>query len=362
MRRRNALVTIVAVFSVLTTCQGEQAQRSISIEMSTRQSTIQCGDPMAIEIRLTFAKPRVSRTTGGVWNVAKLEDPELHVKRGTAGDSTDVYYLLPIRALLCDDAGLKYSAHVSIWWESRIDGREREQQLVFSEPGTYDLTISDGRNGVSNTVSVTVEPSVPLEKGLAVLTEPNDFWFLGFGVKGSAQTLKRLERLVERCPRTRLAQMAAARLGIEYADQLEKKYPAGEVFRKRYQQGEIKEPLVESAHSYLSKAQRLPSEFPICENVLARLAATELTKGDSAKAFSILDELAKKYPRGKYGRQAERTKAKFTSLVGAELEAPGAAHSTSWHIWGIPVVVITIGAFSVGYFLLVRKRNGTQVQ
>jgi hypothetical protein len=187
--------------------------------------------------------------------------------------------------------------------------------MVFGSPGTYDLTIRGSSNILSNVTSVKVAPSGPGEKGLALLSDPQDKEFLVHGRNTGAQTVAHLEAVVKTCSGTVLAQVAAARLGLEEMRQLEEKYPNGEEFLVKYQQGAINEPLVDRIQSHLTDAYKLPDRFPVREAVLSGLAAVELVRGNSEKSFLLLDELAARFPNGRYGGRATATKAGYKSLL-----------------------------------------------
>jgi hypothetical protein len=147
-----------------------------------------------------------------------------------------------------------------------------------------------------------------------------------------------LKKLVEQCGDTLLGKWAAARLGIEETNELEKKYPDGLKLLDQYREGKTVEPLVEQAHSYLSTAYKLPDEFPVRERILYELPKAELIKGNYKKALSLLDELGKKYPNGEYGKRSDNAKEELKKLIERE------KGSTPPALWTKPSFLIVIAA------------------
>lgn len=229
---------------------------------------------------------------------------------------------------------------------------------MFGVPGIYEITFVGGQDNASNTLSIVVEPSTVEARGLALLHEPEDFRFLASDADAKPQTVARLENLIEECPGTRLAQMAAARLGVEFSRQLEEKYPDGEGFMERYRRGEADEPLVEKAHAYLSGGYELPDAFPLREAVLSNLAVTEWIRGNRAKTLSLLDELEEKYPLGEYGRRATSAKAEFSQITDAVTERPASRRPLLPEVWQLVVVTALIGIlWIVGRAIRAGKRT-----
>ncbi|NLW85015.1 MAG: hypothetical protein GXY41_11540 [Phycisphaerae bacterium] len=161
---------------------------------------------------------------------------------------------------------------------------------------------------------------------MSLISDPNDYFFLGFGsrVHGEkhSETILHLEEVVRRCPETVLAKWCEARLGLEYFKDFEKKHRSIMRFRSAKTQGQIQEPLFDKAHLYLTKGAALPDDFPIREEVLLQLGVAEFINNDLIKANSILDELATKYPNSEYGKQAVKAKAELQEIQHRESVQP----------------------------------------
>lgn len=316
MKRRHFGVQVIVVLTTLHAWQTGHAQELYSIRLDAPNNRVAYGDPLILRLTLTFAKPRIAPIIKGPAPFVRLDSVVLRARRGDSPANSAVdYQLFDTKFALAGTAGTEYTANVAVWYELRQEGQKLAGRIVFESPGAFELAVIGDNKIPSNMVSVIVVPSALGEKGLALLTGPHDLEFLARGREKDAQTTAHLEGFVKECAGTVLAQMAAARLGIEEYEQLQEKYPNGEEFLVKYSQGTIDEPLVDRIRSHLSEAYRLPNQLPIREPVLSRLAATEFAKGESGKAFQLLDELVAQFPSGEYGSRARATKTAYKLLL-----------------------------------------------
>ena len=168
-------------------------------------------------------------------------------------------------------------------------------------------------------MEITVKPASQSErKVLSILSDPNDYAFLLYGgdkhLKKHPERISLLKQVIEQFEGNVLAKMGAAHLGLEYFKQFQDKHPSFIYYEEQYQKDLIKGQLFNQAHKYLTIGTKLPDEFPIREGLLTQLVRTEYTVGNPEKAFSLLDELRTKYPKGKYGRKASKWKQELLEL------------------------------------------------
>lgn len=95
--RSEKLWLVLGVFvGVAVTCQGQDGKPRLSIEIAEFQRRVWCGDPMGLELKLTFAEPKLSPWTGASRNMVKLAAMELF--KGHGGKALS----------LIDELGTKY--------------------------------------------------------------------------------------------------------------------------------------------------------------------------------------------------------------------------------------------------------------
>jgi hypothetical protein len=363
MKRRSLIFSTLIIFMILS--ESGRTQEAPSVEIAIRRDHIQQGDPAVLHMTFTFAKAPTSRFTPGPQQVIKEEDLLLLIRPSAEQTQPTVTYRLPpVRLHLESETGGAYVADLIVWYE--MHKTDDKWQIVFDTPGKYELVVTRGGEEVSNPASIVVDPSAVGQKGLALLATHENFAFLAGRTHRSPQTVACLENLVKQCRGTMLAQMAAARLGIEETRELENKYPEGEKFMARYKAGEIQEPLVASARSHLSEAQQLPDEYPLRETVLNSLATTELAAGNYTRALSLVDELAAHYPRGEYGSRARSRKGEITALMekeaktGDKQQAPARGRRPRLMLLGTATIVsaaILVGAVVAVYAFVLRRRR-----
>ena len=341
--RATMVLSAVAVFLVCQVCIAKDP----SVEISTATKSLSYGDPLTIDVYLTFEEPQMSRFTDGVATVVKVDWLDLQVKKEDSQDVT----LLPCRMSLKltprDLEGLRYGIAVVIWCDVRKEPSGWIQKMVFDKPGTYKLTyVKDGEE-VSNSIKIKVKSSSLGEKGLSLMS-PEDRVYLRGGVYKSPKTMSKLEEVVRKCKGTVLAQMAAARLGLDYFGEFERKRPDTQNFLTEYRQGKANEPLFMNACKYLAIGAQLPARFPIREKVLWVLAGNEVVKNNYEKAFSLLDDLGKNFPQGEHGERASSAKEDLEQFREQELAMAPIANATpsskSYTLWIIGSGVVVIAA------------------
>jgi hypothetical protein len=158
-----------------------------------------------------------------------------------------------------------------------------------------------------------------------------------------------------------LAKWAAARLGVEKAKELWKKYPSGEEFMAKYRRREIVEPLFENSYKYLREGLQLPDEVLTREEVLAKIISAEIVRGDYDKALAYASEMGEKYPQGRYGSRASGVKQEIEILEHRSDEVaqiPPAQLGKKQPGVTLRVLVVTvIAAFVVGLVLVLLLRK-----
>lgn len=307
------LQLVIAVMSlVLSTAVTSRAKHS-QIEISSKKTLLQVGEPLIIKAMYRFEEPQVSKTNEFYQTMGSRSS--IQIKRDEAGILTPHYYdsVGPGTLLLQDTQGLVYAC------DSLLFYNPYENRLIFDKPGIYEVTVRRTREIISNPLHITVKPANDLNKGaLSFLLDPNDYSFLEHGTyedpNKRSLRISRLRQFVEQCEGTIYAKWAAARLGLEYFEDFHKKHPSFIKFKAKLQKNQVEEPLFDKAHMYLSAGAELPDQFPIPEKVLYQLGRTEVIKDNYERAFSLLDELSAKYPKGKYGKRASRAKQELQRI------------------------------------------------
>ncbi len=346
------LVTTSLLFS------GATARNHIPsvIEISSRGKSIRVGDPLTLKLLYKFEQPQTSPHNGQARKYFR-HHAYLDIEHENGDFSTKGYKLFPIDLNLEDSLGLEYSKYFLCFYHPG------ENRFLFPIPGRYSVTVRGWRNR-SEPLDISVEPASNSEQlAINLLSDPNDYRFLEYGShedpEKRPERVSHLKQVVEQCEGTLLAKWAAARLGIEEAKELEAKYPAGVEFTVQYRQKKIVEPLVRQAQLHLSKALSLPDEFPIRERVLYELPKTEFIRGNYKKAFSLLDELGAKYPKGKYGKRASSVKEELKRLKERELEQspkPPLGQASRPAALTVVVAAVAVGIVLIGLILVIKKK------
>lgn len=281
------------------------------IEISSKYTAIQVSDPLIFKLVYRYEEPLLKPATGEIvqsfphYAYLKIEDSKGRFPMNR-------FPIFPMDLTLKDNLGLEYEGQFVFLYHPG------EKRVLFSVPGTYTVTVR-GYTKVSNPLSIIVEPASKLQtRALSLLSDPNDYHFLEYGShedpnKRSVR-ISHLRLVVEQCKGTLYAKWAAARLGLEYFEDFHRRHPSFIKFKAKLQQNQVEEPLFDQAHMYLAAGAKLPDEFPIREKVLYQLVRTEVIKDNYEKAFSLLDELGAKYPKGKYGKRASRGKQELQRI------------------------------------------------
>jgi len=301
------IVVMSLVLSNTVTSQGKPSQ----IEISSKNTLLQVGDPLTIRLVYKYEKPLIKPATGEIvqsfshYAHLKIEDPEGRFPMNR-------FPIHPMDITLKDNLGLEYEGQFAFLYH------QGEKRILFPVPGTYTITVR-GYTRISNPLSITVEPASELQtRALSLLSDPNDYSFLEHGTyedpnKRSVR-ISRLRLVVEQCEGTIYAKWAAARLGLEYFEDFHKKHPSFIKFKAELQKNQAEEPLFDKAHLYLTAGAKLPDQFPIREKVLFQLSRTEYIKNNYEKVLSLIDEMVAKYPKGDYGKRASRGKQELQRI------------------------------------------------
>ena len=330
---KNIYIVIIITSLLFGTPAISQGKPS-SIELNSNNISIRVGDPLILKLVYKYEEPLLKSTTREIIESIR-HHAYLTIENSEGHFLTNRFPIYPLDLTLKNNRGLEYGEQFVFFYHPG------ENRLIFPIPGTYTVTVT-GYTVVSNPLSITVEPpSEPQRRALSLLSDPNDYFFLQYGEheypEKRPERISHLQQVVKQCEGTLLAKWAAARLGLEYFEDFHKKHPSFQTFKVKQQQGEIEEPLFDQAHKYLSTGTELSEEFPIREKVLYQLSRTEVIEGNYEKAFSLLDELATKYPHGEYGSRANNAKKEMERL--RELE-----QATQPALWSQPSFLTFAGA------------------
>jgi hypothetical protein len=217
------------------------------------------------------------------------------------------YYTLPVFPLMPivqDTKGLTYVTYCLLF--SNHLKQEKDPPPfppLFDTAGVYRIAICESRRVVSNRLALEVKPATQGKE--RILTPFDYFCILDDHISSDKdnprpEVLSRLKRFADRPERTLLHRWAAARLGLEYYREAEMKRE-----QARQEQRELPTSVWENAKQYLAIGLELPDDFPLREKILRELAEREGLDKNYSKAFSYLNELATKYPYGRWGKSAE---------------------------------------------------------
>ena len=313
----------------------------VGARLSTGTHTIRLGEPLVCTLTYLYESDS-NAPPNEVLHRARLDilDSNDHaVGKG--------HFVFPSLVLRGRKKGLlAYSGNFSLLWNFRT-----EKGLIFDEPGQYRIVLpreADLDEESLRPLIITVKPGSRSNlRALALLSDPNDFSFLERGTHENPERrperIANLSRVADKHPDSVLGKWCAGRLGVEYFKDFHRKHPSFEKFKAKYRDGEIKEPLFDSASKYLDMGTGLPDEVAIRENVLYSLSRAEFIKGNYEKVGSLLDELGAKYPHGEYGKRATRAKAELLSIMKEEGERPGSGTRGSFLIVIIVVACLVVG-------------------
>ena len=311
------------------------------IEISSKNKNIRIGEPLIIKVTYKFEKPQYSNRADTFYTSIGPH-ATVQIKKDDEEILTQGYHLGPGVLYLQDTEGLEYSGDFLLFYNLL------KNNLIFNTPAVYTITVRRTRTTISNTLNITVEPATDVNRqALSLLSETNDYFLLEFGETKDQNTrregLLHLKQVFEQSKDALLSKWAAARLGLEYFEDLQKKYPSFQKFKADLQQGKVKEPLFEQACMFLAAGTKLPDEFPIRQQVLYEMSATEYIKNNYEKAFSLLDELCAKYPTGKYSKRALSGKEELQEIQERESgQSPNPALGQSQGRIALPIVSIAV--------------------
>ena len=359
MSCQKGVFCLAAVTVILLTSQSGETQEGYSIEISTAQKQTEYGSPIVLSLRLVYQQPQMWRVTGKTRQVVSLDSLDLQVQQSET-EETRLFRLWKTVFHLQGTKGLEYTGKVVLWCHVHEERGKLIKRMIFDKPGAYTFSVMDAKKRSSNTLDILMEPSDLGQKALSLLTDPKDIAFLIGGVYKSPESVSRLEEVVNQCEGILLAKWAASRLGLEYFQEFHKKHPSFKDFKEQWEQGGIKEPLFSRASEYLAKGAGLPDEFPIRENVVAKLVNIEFMDGNYEKAFSLLDELRTKYPDGEYGRKAAGGKEELIELQRRELAQASQPRVRGWSGLLTLFLVIAAGIFLIAYLLVLKKKASSR--
>ena len=336
---KNMVVAII-LWGLLISNLAYAESTHLSIHISSEKDTIAISEPLIFKMTYRFDRPQISTRTGKILDAVlpqamvliEIKDKDfVWLSRSTYVDENTIfvddkknkYYRYPIEGtglVLQDDSGVIYSGYFSLFHNRAKPG------LIFDTTDTYTIMVVMDKV-FSNELSIQVVDKQDKDIKHCILSDPNDYVFL---IAGDSQIFcnqtyrsrisSRLKTLIGHNPNAILSQWASCRIGLEYFKEFDKKHGDFEKFKKKYKAGEIQEPLLDQAITYMNIGLQLPEDFPLRQELLHNLSMLEYIKDNYDRSFSLLDELKNKYPKSKYGRQAEGTKQELLKMQQREKE------------------------------------------
>jgi len=301
---KKAISCVLYIMSMLFPAQGNTWHEPLSVQIRPAREKIEYGDPVILKIDVALENPYISPYTGKPSEIYNLDGLRLAIENTKTHRSSIFIFRLPVRFRSQNDTGRGYSTDEVILWDLYKERKKLIANLIFDSPGTYRLTLKRKNKEISNTVDVVVEPSELGERALSLLAEPNDLVFLVGGLFKSPQTVSALKEVGRQCEGTVLAKWAAARLGLTYLEEFRQESPSFDKARELYEKGKLANESFKWACQYLAKGTRLPDEFPLRSEVLAKLVELQYISKDYQYAINLLTELETKYPKSRYGKKA----------------------------------------------------------
>ncbi len=299
-----SVIIVIAAAATTETC-GEQFQ----VKIRTRTTELAVGDSLILELRYEFKEPKLSPRTKKPLPTLRRERLRLDVQRGKEKTLQSLpLFVFVEKLVLQDEQGLKYSGQGEVFYNPRT------KEIIFDKPGEYTVNVRDGRHSAAVPLKLTVKPASPaaakaieLLSGIPMLSDDRDVLaYLLYDIGKTEEATKAVEQVARDCPDTWLGRVALARLGLERYAAFRKKHSSFKRFKALRDRGLLKEPLVDEARKYLNKAMFLPDGFRIREEALYRLALLEFAAANVKKTFTLIEELGRKYPAGRYGKKASK--------------------------------------------------------
>jgi hypothetical protein len=371
--QKNILFSVVLSLFVSAFALASETNE-LKIEIKAFSSEIKVGEPLILEIHVTCKTPNINSKTGEIITSGGISAPYLFVSK--KGQKEEIKYeskytILnkPLPVFDKGKKGLEYTGSFIAFYDQNKKG------LLFNEPGVYSCRLESIRDKIeSNTIEINVKPASKQEqKALSILTAEFDLAILEADehvpLKDFPGALERFKQVVEQCPDTMLAKMDAAQLGLNYFEEFHQKHPSFEKFKAEYQTGKIQEPLFEQSLKYLSIGAEVPDEFPIRQAVLGNLSSVEFMKSNLKQAFSLITELATKYPNSEYGKKAiieqkEQIPRLKESYPDWDFAEPNQLQSNKLLSDALPTAIV-VGAvviLAAGGILLYKKKTKSQIK
>jgi len=318
------IISKAILLTILLVSSESFAHSTVSeVQILSKNNEIRVGKPYIVRLTVNLASPNVKPDTkkvlpnwiqGGFFKITCLTDePNSFVKLKA----------FPLSLSIMDQKGTKYGASFTLFYGHGA------KKLLFDEPGKYSVQFVLSRSELSNTLDLAVNESTRNGiKALALLSDPDDYLLLEFGGLDfdrdeKLESISHLQQVTAQFSNTLLAKWCAARLGIEYFKDFQKKHPSIKKFKAGLENDGIKEPLYQKACEYLTTGAQLPDEFPIREEVLWNLCSIEHIRGNFDKAISLLDELSVSAESSQARKKALRHKAELLKLKKQASEKQG---------------------------------------
>ncbi len=362
------LVILLQFFRVCVLASDETNE--LKMEIKAYSSIIKIGEPLISEIRAISKTPNINPDTGEIITSGEISSPYLIItKKGQKEEMKYEYDNIlnkPLSIVEKGKKGLEYTGYFIAFYDQNKKG------LLFDEPGEYSCRFESARDKLeSNTIEITVKPADKQEeKAISILTGKDDLMILGWSlgeldlkdVPNATDILDRFKQVVEQCPDTMIAKMAAAQVGFE----LYSEYGQLRQITPHDQQDSLFEARQE-ASKYLKIGTKLPEGFTIRENILHSLIAIEFYEKNYLQAISYLEKIYEEFPYGRFGKSAhsgiEEVKTMMANdpnwtnrAITKEIEkeqSPKKPLGVALPITGAAVAVIAI----TGLILLTRKKK-----
>ena len=383
--KRNILSGLLFISFVLnpvlyaTSYSGRDTGTPVSAKISSPKTTIDMGEPLIINLTYIFEEPQINAETGDVYSSIRHPHGFLIEIKDNDNDwlanfpdyppfenEGIKYFPLELPSLqfsslyVQDKEGLEYSNYLLVSYEYY------KKSLVFDEPGTYKFcTIVIARKNFSNVIDIRLTSQMQEEK--AALFDQNVCDYL-MGLSSfkdpnyRSKIMVKLKNVIKQDPNNLLSKLAAAQLGIEsISDDIREKNEA--IREKR----EPSWPLYQQAKVYLQMGLELPDDFFVRQNILWELTELEMENENYSQALSYFNELADKYPKGKYRTEIPSGKVELAELIESqkrELEQDRQSkekihqEQRTMLLWVRPAVGIAIAAVLIfGYVFLMKKKR-----
>ena len=297
------LVILLQFFCVYVLASDETNEQRMEIKAYSYE--INVGEPLVLDIIFTCKTPNINSKTGEIITSGKMYAPYLFAIK--KGQKEEIKYESKFNRLNKPDfpiidkgkKGLEYTGSFIVFYDQVKKG------LFFNQPGVYSCRLEDARDKIkSNTIEINVKPSGKQEeKAMSILADKDDLMILECEdyIHLQKEVLERFKQVIEQCPDTMIAKMAAAHVGMALNDEYARKRQTTNI-----EEWDKLKPLKEKSVKYFQIGLKLPDEFQIRETILYMLAELEFRKDEKnyMQAKSYLEEITEKYPYGRWGKTA----------------------------------------------------------